>query len=199
MSRGQEGETFATAKGQNAGYYSNAQNSYTNAQADVGDFSDQLASYKASNPYVNGGAFQTATNQQLANTADASARSAGSRLQSQAERTGQNTAGSVAATEQMQQQNTRDLSSEEAAETQKRIGAGAGYNENVLNATAKPEEMEAGLAGQQLGAAGGALGTQQKAGETPSWTDEFGNSLATNLGKALVFGNKNGGGGTQQS
>jgi hypothetical protein len=193
LSRPQEGEAFATAKGQNAGYYSNAQNSYTAANADVSDFSDQLAQYKSSNPYVNGGAFQTATNQQLSNTADAAARSAGSRLQGQTERTGGNTAGAVAATEQMQDQNTRDLSSEEAAETQKRIGAGAQYNEGVLNATAKPEEMQASLTGQQLGAAGSALGTEAKAGETPGWEDEFGNAFATSLGK--TFGS--GGGGSQ--
>lgn len=186
MSRSQEGAVVGEAKNQNAGYYSNAQNSYTNAQADVGDFSDQLAQYKASNPYVNGGAFQTATNQQLANTADASARSAGATLQGQAERTGQNTAGSVAATEQMQEQNTRDLSSEEAAQTQKRIGAGAQYNEGVLSATAKPEEMEAQLSGQQAGVGEGTLNTQQKAGETPSWLDEFGNGVASGLGKALT-------------
>lgn len=183
MSRSQETQAFNTGQAQNQGYYSNSQNSYSQAQTDVGDYENQLAAYKAGNPYVQGGQFQTATNQQLANTNDAAARSAGAALQGQALRTGQNTAGSIAATENMQQQNTRNLGAEEADATQQRIAGQAGYNQNVLNATAVPEQMEASLSGQQANAAGGALGTEQKAGETPSWMDELGAGLAGSVGQ----------------
>lgn len=188
MSRAQQSETFDTAKGQQAGYYNNAQNSYTNAQADVGDFKDQLSKYAADNPYGKGGAFQTSENKVLANTSDAAARSAGNVLQSQALRTGQNSAGAVAATEAMQQQNTRNLSGEQAAAEQERIAKGADYGKSVLGATEVPAQLESALSGQQASAAGGTLNTQQKAGDTPSWMDEFGNSIAQNAGKAAVAG-----------
>ena len=43
------------------------------------------------------------------------------------------------------------------------------------------EQMEAGLSGQQGGLAEGTLNTEQKAAETPSWMDEFGNEAAKGL------------------
>jgi hypothetical protein len=188
MSRGQEGQTFDTSKQQNQGYYDNAQNSYSNAQQDVGDFEKQLSAYASANPYKQGGEFQTNANRVTANTSDAAARSAGNALQSQALRTGQNSAGAIAATEAMQQQNTRDLSAEQAAEGNKRIGNEAEYNKGVLSASAEPAQMETSLAGQQGQLGEGTLGVQEKAAETPSWMDEFGNSFAQSLGKGAAAG-----------
>jgi hypothetical protein len=191
MSRAQEGAVVSSAKAQNAGYYNNAQNSYSNAQADVNNYEDQLSQYKgqvakfqSQNPYTQGGEFQTDTNRVLANTSDAAARSAGEALQAQTARTGGNTAGDVAATEKMQQQNTRTLGGEEAGAEQNRIGAEAGYNkeglsadQSLLPATAQPAELESSLAGQQGGLAGGALSTDEKASEMPSWAEDFNNML----------------------
>ena len=157
---------------ENTGFYNNAQNSYANAQNDIGDYKDQLAKYAASNPYGEGGQFQKTTNQVLANTSDAGARSAGEALQSQAERTGQNTAGAVAATEKMQQQGTRDLSAEEAKANQERIGAGAGYNKSVLGATEYPAQFAEGMTGAMSGASNSALGSMVKAAD---WTDPAAN------------------------
>lgn len=182
MSRGQETTAFNTADTQNAGYYNGAQNSYANAQTDAGDYEKQLSSYSSQNPYNPGGAFQTATNQQLTNTSDAMARSVGNQLQEQALRTGQNTSGAVAATEQMEQANERQLSGQEASATQTRIGDQAGYNKSVLQASEVPEQMEAGLASSQAGAGNSALGTEVNAGKTPSWMDEFGDAFAQQLG-----------------
>lgn len=185
MSRSQQSQTFDTAKGQNQGYYGNSQNSYSQAQTDMGDFEKQLGDYAAKNPYKQGGEFQTSTNQILANTADAGARSAGNMLQSQALRTGQNSAGAIAATEEMEQQGTRDLSGQEASANQKRIAGEADYNKGVLDASLQPAEFEAKLAGQQGQLGEGTLGVQQKAGETPSWMDEFGGAVAGSLGKSV--------------
>ena len=182
MSRANEQAAGDQAKTQNSGYFSNAQNSYAKAQNDVGDFQDQLAKYKASNPYVQGGEFQKTTNQVLANTADAGARAAGERLQGEDLRTGQNSAGAVAATEEMQRQGTRDLSADEAKANQERITGEAGYNQNVLNATAKPAEMESTLATGQSGAGGTALGDEVKAYDQPGFWDEFGGQLAKSMG-----------------
>lgn len=185
MSRDQQTATYKTAKDQNQGYYNNAQNSYTNAQTDVGDFEKQLSDYAAKNPYKQGGEFQTRENQVLANTSDAAARSAGQTLQSQALRTGQNSAGAIAATEAMQQQNTRDLSAEQAAEEGKRIGNEADYNKGTLEATAQPVQMETQLAGQQAAAGEGTLNTQQRAAEQPSWLDQFGSAFGQTFGAGL--------------
>lgn len=186
MSRSDESNVVDTAKDQNAGYYSDAQNSYSNAQTDSADFSKDLASYASENPYGTGGADQTATNQQLTNTSDALARSTGQALQSQALRTGGNTSGAVAATEQMEEANDRTLSGDEASATQDRIGKQAGYNQDVLNATAVPVSQQTALAGQQGQLAGGALSTQAGAAKTPSWLDQFGSTVAVGLGKSVA-------------
>jgi hypothetical protein len=85
----------------------------------------------------------------------------------------------------MQQQNERTLSGQEAAATQQRLSANAAYGQSVLNATANPVSQQTALAGQQGNLAGGALGTEQKAAETPSWMDEFGNSVAKELGQGV--------------
>lgn len=185
MSRDQQNKTFNTAEGQNQGYYSNAQNSYSKAQGDVGDFEKQLADYASSNPYKQGGEFQTSTNQILANTSDAAARSAGNTLQSQALRTGNNSAGAIAATEAMQQQNTRNLSGQEAAANQERIGKQADYNKGALDASAVPAELESRLASEQGQLGEGTLNTQEQAAKQPSWMDEFGGALAGGLGGGL--------------
>jgi hypothetical protein len=195
MSRSEENKIANTGTNAASTYYNNSQNSYTNAQNDVNDYESQLANYKAANPYGEGGQFQTDTNKVLANTADAKARSAGNMLQGAALRTGQNTAGDVAATENMTQQAARDVSGQEAEAQQERIGAGAGYGKSVLAATEAPATMEASLAGQQGSDATGMLGVAQKAGDQPNWADEFGEAMGKSFGSgagaaasSLAFG-----------
>jgi hypothetical protein len=168
MSRGQINQTFDTASSQNAGYYNDAQNSYAKANNAENDYESQLSKYAASNPYGEGGQFQKTTNQIVANTADARARAAGNALQSQALRTGGNSAGGVAATEAMTQQGTRDISGEEAQANQERIGAGAGYNKNVLQATEFPAQFASQMAKNMGGEGNDALKTQEAAA---AWND----------------------------
>lgn len=203
IGRSAESTANTTAANQNSGYYNNAQNSYTNAQADEGDFENQLGAYNSNvagfagaNPYKTGGEDQTSTNQVLSNTAGASAASAGEALQAQALRTGQNPNAAVSATEQMQEQNERNLSGQEAQATQSRISNEAGYNQNALAAeqgllqdTAQPVGAETSLSGQQAQAAQGSLGQSIQAGETPTFLDEFGNAFGQSLGKTLGGGN----------
>ena len=162
MGRAAVERTDKTSADQNAGYYNDAQNSYAQAQNAEGDYESQLSKYAASNPYGQGGQFQTTTNQIVANTADAKARAAGNMLQGQALRTGGNSAGGVAATEAMTQQGTRDISGEEAQANQERIGAGAGYNKNVLQATEFPAEFASQMAKNMAGEGNDALGTMAK-------------------------------------
>lgn len=190
LGRGAEDTANSSAASQSTGYYNNSQNSYSNAQTDEGNFETQLGNYGSNvaqvagaNPYGQGGQAQTVTNQQLSNTSGAGAKAAGQTLQAQALRTGQNSNADVAATEQMQEQNTRDLGASEAAATQSRIGSQAGYNQQtlanqqgLLQDTAQPVSAETSLSGQQGNLNQSALGNQIKAGETPSFEDELGNA-----------------------
>jgi len=172
MSRAEAERADAASTNQNAGYYQESQNSYANANNDINDYKDQLAKYASSNPYGQGGQFQTSTNQVLANTSDAGARAAGEALQSQAERTGQNTAGGIAATEKMEQQGTRNLSGEEAQANQQRIEGGAGYNKSVLQATDVPAQFASQMTKNMTDASNSALGSMVKAAD---WTDPAAN------------------------
>lgn len=185
MSRGQEGQVFDTATQQNATAATNAQNSYNQAQTGVQNYENQLSQFAAANPYGQGGQFQTSQNQALANTADAAAQAAGQTLQGAAARTGGNPSAAIAATEAMNQQNTRNLSSEEATQNANRIANQAGYNEKTLQASSLPATLETTLAGQQLGEENNALNTGEKAGETPSFWDTLGSSAAKSFGSGI--------------
>lgn len=192
MSRGQETEVNTTAGNQNATFNQNAQNSYNNAQTDIGDYQAQLSKFAAANPYGTGGAYQTAVNQSTANTADAASQAAAQAMQGSAVRTGQNAAGAVGATTAIDEANTRNLMAQQATNNASRINSGANYGQQVLNATQVPATMEANLAGQQAGAGNTALETQQKAAETPSLSEELmggvlsaGNAFAGGFGGAM--------------
>jgi hypothetical protein len=183
MSRGQQNDTFNTAQQENQQYNQNAQTAFNQAQGDINDMSSAVAKYAASNPYGQGGQFQTSQNQILANTSDAAAKAAGQALQSAAVRTGQNSGGAIAATEAMQEQNERNLSSQDAQANQQRIADQAKYNESALNQQGKVESMQDQLAQQQGAAAQGALGTQEQAAQQPSFLDSLGNSFLGGMGQ----------------
>lgn len=173
MSKSQEATATGDAKNQNLQFNKNAQSSYTQAQSDIGDYEGQLAKYAGSNPYVAGGEYQTAQTQQAADTAAAGAQQANQAIQSAAVRSGENPTAAIAAGEQVAENNARTQTAEEAQQTQQRLGLMSGYNQNVLNATAVPEQMEATLAGQQAGAGNSALGQEVDAAKTPSYLDQL--------------------------
>lgn len=205
MSRGQQTGVVNTAKGVQSNYNNLANTSFTNAQGDlgkqeagIGDYGAALAGFKAANPYVTGGEAQTAENQQLADTAAASAESGGEALQGLATRSGQNPNAAIAATEHMKQQAARDLMGQQAGATERRLAAGTGYGEAVLGGQATKEGMQgdltktqAQIAAEQGGLAQGALNTEEGAAQTPSFFDTLGSSFASQLGKTLGGGNFN--------
>ena len=194
MSRAQQGQVLATASGENKAYNNEAQTSYGAAQQDISNYSDAVGAFKAQNPYVQGGQFQTAANQGIADTAAAGAQRAGQALQSQAVRTGQNAGGAIAATEDMQAQNQRAQAGEQAAATQARLAGQTGYGEAVVGDTAQIGTMQERLAGQESGAAQGALGTEEQAANTPSFMDELGQGLITSGEQfAAAYGKAKGG------
>lgn len=153
------------------------------AQGDVGQYQQQLGQYAAENPYGAGGEFATDQNRILANTSDAMAKSAGSYLESQAARTGQNPAGAIGATEAIAQQNTRDLGAAEANADAQRIADAAGYNRSALAGYAAVPGMQEGIAKGEGDLYGTALGVQESAAKTPSFMDTLGSSFADQFGK----------------
>jgi len=189
VSRSQSTQIFNTATDQQKTDAGNASEAENKAQEDVGNYQTQLAKFAASNPYVQGGEFQTATNQQLTNTADATANAAKAQLQGQAERTGQNPAAANAAAEEIARQGQRTLSGDEAEATQNRINSEAGYKKNVLSASEVPEQMEAGLYKTAGDLSEEDLQNAENASKgNSSFLDTFGNSLASGLGKFVTGG-----------
>ena len=195
ISRSQQGQVFKQSQAEQGQAFGDAENSYTKAQQDIGNYESQLGKYASSNPYTAGGEFQTDTNRVLANTADSSATSAGARLQGIAARTGQNPGGATAATEEMQQANERNLGGQEASAERERIGSEADYNKGVLSATAAPVAMETSIASGQGGMFGHALSAEEEAAKTPSFMETLesqvaatGQAFAEGAGKGMTAG-----------
>lgn len=173
MSRGQQADVIKTASGENQAYNADAQTGYKMAENDISDYGTAVGKFNASNPYVQGGEFQTAENQQLSDTAAGLGESLGQTVQGQAVRTGQNAGGAIAATENMREQNMRDLAGAEAGATERRIAADTGYKEAGLEGISTIEAKRAALASAEAGNAQSALGTQEQAAQTPGFWDQL--------------------------
>lgn len=184
MSRSQQNQTYDTASNENQTYNTDAQKSFTNAQQGITDYGNQLAKFSAANPYVQGGEYQTTTNQQLAGTAAGTADATKQAVEGAAVRTGSNMGGAVAGAEEAAQQAQRTLGTQEASANQNRIGSEAGYNEKSLAGYQNLQQMQDQIAQQEAAAAQGALGTQESAANTPSFTDMLGAGLINGIGTA---------------
>jgi len=184
MSRGQSTQAFNTASNENATDFGNAQSAFGSTEDAIGNYNNQLAKFVSGNPYTPGGDYDQTINTGLTNVSDAGANSLAGALQSQARRTGQNSAADAATAAAGAQQNTRDLSGDLAAAQQKRIAGVAGYNQAALGASALPINANQSLYGTSSNAADNLLGDETNAAKTPSFWDEVGGSLASNLGKA---------------
>ena len=185
MSRSQQGSVFSQTQGQSNQAFGAAQNAFGNEQQDIVNYQAGLGQFAAANPYKPGGEYQSAQNMVLANTSDAAAQSYGAALQRQAARTGQNPAGSIAATEAMQQENERNLSGQQAAANEQRISGEAGYNQDVLKGLGAVPGMENQLGEGEGRLYTGALDAEEKAAQTPSFLDTLGSSFASGLGSSL--------------
>lgn len=188
MSRGQSTQAFNTASSQNAANYGNAQSAFGSAQNDIGGYQNQLAQFVSGNPYTQGGEYDQTINQGLTNVSDAGSNSLQGALQSQALRTGQNSAADAATASSAAQQNTRNLAGDLASAQQQRISDEAAYNQAALGASALPAQMESGLFGSASSAGNQELGTEEGAAQTPSFWDQLGSSFAGGLGRALGGG-----------
>jgi hypothetical protein len=184
MSRGQSTQAFNTASNENATDFDNSQSAFGSTEGAIANYNNQLAKFVSGNPYTQGGEFDQTINTGLANTADAGANSLAGALQSQARRTGQNSAADAATASAAAQQNTRNLASQLASAQQQRIAGEAGYNQTALGASTTPIGANQALYGGSLNAANSALGDETQAAKTPGFWDEVGSNLAGSLGKA---------------
>ena len=169
MSRGQSSQAFNSASNENATDFGNAQSAFSSTDNAIGNYNNQLAKYVSGNPYTNGGEYDQTINTGLANVSDAGANSLRGALQSQALRTGQNSAANAATAAAAAQQNTRSLSSDLAQAQQNRIAAEAGYNQAALGASAEPIGANQSLYGTSSNAADSVLGDETQAARTPSF------------------------------
>ena len=185
MSRGQSTQAFNTASDENATDFGNAQSAFGSTENAIGNYNNQLAKFVSGNPYTKGGEYDQTINTGLANVSDAGANSLQGALQSQALRTGQNSAADAATAAVGAQQNTRDLSSNLAAAQQKRIAGETSYNTTALDAAKEPVTANANLYGTSTNAADGTLGDETQAAKTPGFWDELGNGVAGSLGRSL--------------
>lgn len=191
MSRSQQQQVLNTATTNSATDQTTAQNATAAETADIGNYEAQLSKYAASNPYVSGGGYQTSQNQALAGTADAGSSALTNTLQTQAKRTGENSSAANATAAEAARANQRTLATGEADANTQRIGDEANYNAGVLQATAAPVSMEAGIANPSLSAANGSLNTAAGVTQTPGFWDTLGDSFASALGKTAGGGNLN--------
>jgi hypothetical protein len=186
MSRGQSTQAFNTAADENATDTDNAQSAFGTTKDAIGNYNNQLAGFVSGNPYTKGGDYDQTINTGLANVSDAGANSLAGALQAQARRTGQNSAADAATTAAGAEQNTRALASGLAAAQQKRIAGEAGYNQAALGASAVPIGANQALFNTSLNGEDATLGDETQAAKTPSFWDEVGNGVASNLGKGRL-------------
>ncbi len=179
MSRAQQGAIESTEAANTAASTAAATTSEAEQQSDINTNQSQLAKFAANNPYVQGGQAQTVANQQLSNTADATAAAAAAKNQQQAQRTGQNASAGVAAGEAEQQAAQRELGGQEAGATMSRLAQGSQYGEDVVKAGQGITAEQAQLTGQEVGEAQGQAGVEEQAAQTPSFMDELGQGLIT--------------------
>jgi hypothetical protein len=188
MSRAQQTQVLNTATANNTADQTAATTATAAETADIGNYESQLSKYAANNPYTAGGEFQTSQNQSLAGTADAGSAALTNALDTQAKRTGQNAGAANATAAETARANQRTLSTEEGNANTQRIGDEANYNAGVLQATAAPVSMEAGIANPNLSAADANLGIAADTAKTPDFWDTLGDSFAQQLGKTAAGG-----------
>lgn len=185
MSRGQQNQVFGSTTSNSSTDQTNAQSSLAGANTSIGDYQNQLAKFVSGNPYTAGGEYDKTINTGLANTSDAGSNSLKGALQSQALRTGQNSAADVATAASGAQQNTRDLSSALASAQGNRINSEAGYNQTALGAATEPISAQSSLYGTSLSGGNSAENTAEDAAKTPSFWDQVGAAGVGALGSGL--------------
>ncbi len=182
MGRGDINRVIGTEADQNAVENQNSNTSFTAAQNDINTYQQAVGSFQAANPYVTGGAAQTAENQEIADTSAGQAQRLGQALQGSAVRGGQNPGAAIAAGKEITAENTRAGMGAEAAATQSRLGAGTSYNEAGLKGLGEQTTMQSELADEQGKLAQGALATEGSVSAAAT-NESFMDEIATGTGR----------------
>ncbi len=185
MSRGQSSSVESTASKNSATDQSNAQSSYGATQSDIQDYKDAVGKFMSSDPYGGNGEYDSTIKTGLANTLDAGSNSLRGALQSQAERTGQNSAAGTATAAEYARQNQRQLTGDLASAEQQRIGDEAAYQQQGVQDSAVPIGAEGQLYSTSVSAGNQALGTAADTAKVPSFWDTLGSSFGSHFGKVL--------------
>jgi hypothetical protein len=189
MSRGQATQAFNTSSDQDATDFGNAESAFGSTKDAIGNYNNELAKFVSGNPYTKGGEYDQTINTSLANVSDAGSNSLAGALQSEARRTGQNSAADAATAATGANQNTRDLAGDLASAQEKRIGSEASYNQDALQGTSVPIQANESLYSTSNQAAEGALGNETQNAKVPGFWDEVGQGVAGQLGGASISGN----------
>jgi hypothetical protein len=182
MSRAQAGDVITQAGDEDKSYNQNATTSFNTAQGDVDTYGKAVGSFQAANPYIQGGAAQTAENQQITDTSAGQAQRLGQALQGSAVRGGQNPGAAIAAGKEITAENTRAAMGAEAGATEARLGAGTTYAEAGLKGLGEQATMQDKMAEEQGQLAQGALSTQEKSADS-TMNGTFMDNLALAAGK----------------
>jgi hypothetical protein len=105
-------------------------------------------------------------------------------LQSQALRTGQNSAADASTAAEFARQNQRQLTADQATAQQQRIAGDTAYKQSALQAGTEPISAESNLYGQSTGAGNSALNTAEGAAQQPGFFDQLGNAFAGSMNGA---------------
>lgn len=189
MSRAQQSDVLSQATDASKSDQTAADTARTAETADIGNYKAQLSKFAASNPYTQGGEYDTAEDKKLSSVADAGSAAIANQEGLIAKRSGMNAAAPAAIAAEAARANQRDLSAEEGQTTQTRIADKAGYDQQVQGDEAIPAQLEQGLYSTSLGGGNQALGTEGSVAATPGFFDTLGDSFAAALGKTAGGGN----------
>lgn len=189
MSRGQQNTIFKTGVADSTSDQASAQKSRADTEGSIKSYEDQLSDFISSDPYRKGGEYDRTIDTGLASSADAGARSTAAQIQDQAQRTGENSAGSAATIAENDRQSQRDLAAQQAQMEQGRIGSEAARQGEVLAARTTPIQAEGNLYSTALAARDRSLGTAGGAAQQPGFWDTLGGAFAAATGKTLGGGN----------
>lgn len=189
MSRSQQSQVLSTATANSGADQTAATTAQKAETGAVSDYEAQLAKYAASNPFAEGGAYESAQDKSLSGVADAGSGAIANQEATIAKRTGENAGAPAAIAAETARANQRDLSVAEGTANQNRTAADADFGKGVVQAGEVPIQADQGMYSTSLGGANQALGTAGSAASTPGFWDTLGNSFASALGKTAGGGN----------
>jgi hypothetical protein len=186
--RGDSKKVVNQGTAQSAQDQANAQTALSNTNAELGTFKKNLGDFMTfgRKTYGEGGDFAKTQNTIANTTAAAGNRAVEGDLLMHAMRTGANTSGYAPAVAEDRRQAARDMTSQLATADASRLGALSHIEETGLDASKFPAQVQASLYAPAVSGAGSNLGVAGDAARTPSFWDQFSNSLISAGGQVAA-------------